>query len=85
MSAEIRESSTQEDKETIKKLVTPKYIRDSCKAYYARNKDSAEFKASNAARSREWRAKNKEKHNEYQKAWREKQKAEKEEKQDTTQ
>lgn len=78
MLAEI--SLAQQDKETINKLLTPKYIRDSCKAYYARNKDNVEFKAANAARSREWRAKNKEKHNEYQKAWREKQKAEKEEK-----
>lgn len=74
MSEENQETITQQDKEPLKKLVTPKYIRDSCKAYYARNKDNTQFKAGNAARSKEWRQKNKEKHNEYQKAWREKKK-----------
>ena len=63
--------------ETVKELKTPVYIRNATKAYYERKKNDPEFMKKNADNAREWRAKNKEKHNEYQKQWIAKQKEEK--------
>jgi hypothetical protein len=63
--------------DAVKELKTPVYTRNATMAYYERKKNDPEFMKKKADNAREWRAKNKEKHNEYQKAWNAKQKEEK--------
>lgn len=58
-------------------LKTPVYIRNATKAYYERKQTDPAFMKKNADNTREWRKKNKVKHNEYQKQWFAKQKEEK--------
>jgi hypothetical protein len=64
-------------KDTVKELKTPIYTRNANKRYYEKKKNDPEYMKKKADNAREWRAKNKEKHNEYQKAWYAKQKEEK--------